>query len=421
MTKRKLFGLFLFAGAMTVLSAAAGMAAGWTTNNNGYQVYVNDNGETVTNSWIKAEENGNTIWYYATSNGTLRSGGWQKVGDIYYYFDDDAVMQTGWIDDYTYWCDESGAMRTGWRYLPIPEEFAGYGEEYVSGSSAWFYFSPANGEKFKSDDSNVKAKKVNGTTYGFDSNGVMVTGWAKTEDTTPELAGYEYFAEKSDTHFTLGQRVQGTWYTTVGPKDDDDRYNNTGDLATGDVEYFYFKSNGHPLVGTKDVCLVQKINNKVFLFNHYGNPATGLNYGSKTPETTTVDEADVYYCGESKSNSSAVAGKKITITDDSGERITIELLSSAKGVSGTRNGYLYYQGKLQKAETGTKYQIALVDGKSYVVNQSGQIQKNKTRLIDADGNKFSTNSDGTLKEVLDGNAPGYLEVTGPEIDIDERL
>lgn len=412
----KLTGFLLMTGAIAVASAFAVMAAGWTTNGSGEQVYQNADGSIVKNSWIKADNNGTTAWYYATNNGALKVSAWQKVGDSYYYFDDYGVMQTGWVDDYKYYCNPSnGAMITGWKQLTIPDEYQDNGEDYTSGENAWFYFNPSNGEKVASEDDDVLVRKIDGTAYGFDENGVMTTGWAKTEDKTPELAGYCYFAEKTDSKFKLGQRVEGTWYTTYGPTDDDGDTDTS--LATGDVEYFYFKSNGHPVVGGSEVCLVERINGKIFLFNKYGNPATGLQYGSKDINVTTSD-ADVYYCGDSKSNSSATTGKKISVTDDGGESITILLQSNAKGVTGERSGYLYYQGKLQKAETGSKYMICVVDGEQYVVNQSGFVMKNKTKLKDADGNIMNTSSSGA-PENYNGDTFESFTAAGPEIDTDD--
>ena len=79
MLKDKLAKLMLVTGALAAISAFSVMAAGWTTNSSGEQVYVQDSGSVVTNSWIKASSNGQIIWYYATQDGTLRKNGWQTV------------------------------------------------------------------------------------------------------------------------------------------------------------------------------------------------------------------------------------------------------------------------------------------------------------------------------------------------------
>ena len=116
------FKVFLLSLSATALFSGAAFAAGWSTNEQGQQVYQNDNGSVATNTWIKITQNGKTEWYYATANGSLRQDGWQKIGDSYYYFDGNGLMQTGWVQEDRYYCDpSSGKMLSGWKLLPLPE------------------------------------------------------------------------------------------------------------------------------------------------------------------------------------------------------------------------------------------------------------------------------------------------------------
>lgn len=57
---------------MTMLFGGTALAAGWTYTTSGKQVYQQDDGSIAKNTWIKAEDNGNTIWYYATNDGSLK-------------------------------------------------------------------------------------------------------------------------------------------------------------------------------------------------------------------------------------------------------------------------------------------------------------------------------------------------------------
>ena len=55
--------------------------------------------------------------------------------------------------------------------------------------------------------------------------------------------------------------------------------------------------------------------------------------------------------------------------------------SGSKAAAGTRevkNNYLFYKGKLQEADSGTKYEVIRVDGNNYLVNTSGKIAKDTT-------------------------------------------
>lgn len=411
----KMKRLILAVGLMTALSAATAFAAGWSVNSSGNQVYVQDDGSIVKSSWIKAiDTTGATIWYYAKADGALRTDGWETVSGKRYYFNADGVMQTGWIDDYRYYCDPvSGAATMGWKNLVIPEELlSSYTnrEKYSSGDTAWFYFNPTNGQKYRSDNYTVVVKSIGGLKYGFDENGIMQTGWSQIESTTPAIAGYTYFAEKSDSHFKLGQQVANTWYTTIGPMEDE--YGNSlPDLATGDVEYFYFRNNGRPVAGDGVNNMVQSVGGKRYLFNDKGNPVYGMQKGVISSSSS---EVNYYFCGSSKSECSVKTGK-FTMTQGSGDRITFYAESSGKGLTGVKDGFLYYMGRLQKADSAAKYMVCTVNNKDYVISASGQLMKNKTKLTDGDGNKFSTNSDGTLKAVIDGS-PEYMNPEPPTVD-----
>ena len=83
--------------------------------------YADANGVVnVASGWIMSndasDENGNT-WYYASSNGVLKSG-WQYVNGAWYWMDPSTFkMKTGWLNDggTWYWLQPSGAMfANGW-------------------------------------------------------------------------------------------------------------------------------------------------------------------------------------------------------------------------------------------------------------------------------------------------------------------
>ncbi|MBR1856228.1 MAG: cell wall-binding protein [Oribacterium sp.] len=414
MLRRKIAKLALTTGVLAAISAIRVMAAGWTTNAKGDQVYVQDTGNVVTNSWIKANDGGSVIWYYATQDGTLRKGGWQTVNGNKYYFDENGVMQTGWIDEYKYYCDpNSGAAVTGWKYIPIPDDFAYYYSDnanFSAGSYAWFFFNTSNSQKYFADGENVAVKTINGIKYGFDENGVMQLGWAKVKDTSPEIAGYMFFAEKTDGNFKQGQQISGTWYTTVGPLESSGSGSFDKDLATGDVEYFYFKPSGYVAAGNSNAYQVCTVNNKRYLFNEKGNPVYGMQLGCTENDSTT----HYYYCGSSKSDCSVKTGR-FSMTEADGDRITFYAQTNGRGYTGVKDGYLYYNGKLQCADSDSKYMVCNVEGKDYVISTSGSVQKSKKNLKDSDGNKVSTNGDGTLKENIEGSF-AVLEATSPDID-----
>ncbi|MFC2735105.1 MAG: cell wall-binding protein, partial [Oribacterium sp.] len=217
--------------------------------------------------------------------------------------------------------------------------------------------------------------------------------------TSPDIAGYMYFSEKATGSLKLGQRIAGTWYAAVGPNKED---------GSGNVEWFYLKSNGHPAAGSADIYDVQRINGKRYLFNDKGNPVYGIQRGKSAEDGPD----SYYYCGSSKNDCSVKTGK-MTLTQDNGERISCYFESSGKGLTGVRDNSLYYNGKLQKAEKDIRYQKAtLPNGTTYVVNENGRIMKNRKNYKDGNGIKWTSDASGKL---VQDEGLEALELSSPEI------
>lgn len=99
--------------------------------------YADANGAVnVASGWIMSkdvsDESGNT-WYYASSNGVLKSG-WQYVNGAWYWMDPSTFkMKTGWLNDggTWYWLQPSGAMfANGWLKIDGVDY-------YFNASGAW--------------------------------------------------------------------------------------------------------------------------------------------------------------------------------------------------------------------------------------------------------------------------------------------
>lgn len=305
-------------------------------------------------------------------------------------------MQTGWIDNNTYYCDKStGAMVTGWKWIEIPEEAKDLEKAY--NKNEYFYFE-ANGQVLKADtDDVVRVKKIDGKRYGFDENGVMVKGWHKAKDATPLISGYMYFAPKTENSLIEGAALCNSWYSMCGPEND-----NNEELSTGDTEWFYFDNQGFPITGTSGVGTVKKITGKRYVFNEYGNPAYGFVKG------TDGTNVYYYYCGDTKTACSVRSGK-FRVSND-GEMTDFYFDAMGRGYSGVKENKLYYNGKLQKADSDLKYVAITVNDKTYAVNQLGNVIKNKKKLKDSDGNIVSTNKYGEIEQ----NISGCLEEIEPE-------
>lgn len=110
--------------------------------------------------------------YYADEDGVLQTG-WKKVDGNWYYFDKstnkaikNAFVESG---DYEYHLDENGVMSIGW--VKVVKDNKTY----------WYYCKETpHSDSDKGDKGSVMKntwRKISGSWYYFDADGVMVTGW----------------------------------------------------------------------------------------------------------------------------------------------------------------------------------------------------------------------------------------------------
>ena len=408
----------------------------WRKGGDGLWRYVNSNGVMAVNAWVDNDdyfvgpdgimyagrwlevENGNdsgkgSDWYYFNQSGKCVKDKWEKINNNWYHFGDAGAMETGWILEDMYYCDDNGVMVTGWQRLYSPDEqddndyydYGPYTEDENDGKH-WYYFS-SSGKKVvpNSDGDEVKLKKINGAYYSLAEDGAMQTGWSCTNgDESDNIEDYRYVDSNG--------QVRVGWYSTEPPENLQNNYEH-------DVEWFYFSNKGVPKVGpprgsatTKDLV---KINGNTYLFDENGVPVYGLQ-----KVFLDKDETDytAYYFG-TRAQSSMLKGK---MNVDEGSNTTqFYFTSTGRGYTGVYENYLYYMGKLQKADSGSRYEVFTIwtgnNVKNYVVNSSGKIAKNTT-VKDRDGVKYKTNSGGVLLKEDDEDVDGKTYSTPEEPDWD---
>lgn len=384
--------------------------------------YVDENGIMVKNQWIYAEEDeespaGEEGWYYLGSAGKAATDSWQQIDGKYYCFDDDGLMYTGWHfdDEYVYYLGEDGSRRTGWVCLEYgeddePEEGDIGTAESAGDDAKWFYFQ-SSGKMVKAEEEGYVLKNIDGSKYYFDENGVMLTGWAAVEDETEagDLVGisrFKYFGDDND-----GAMAKGWKYLEEHPSDSDDAEvigaGNTEKPEEGEGYWYYFESDGTPKylssTATTISSAVGKVGSDAYFFDEYGCMQTGL-IGLEFDGT-------VYsaYFGESENDAVMRTGKETSVYDGNEEKGTYYFITSGSykggGYTGEKDGYLYYEGKLVKAEDDSDFQIFEVGGKFYLVNESGKVQTS-SKYYQVDGDYRYYYSGGTLyltdedKEIL---------------------
>lgn len=387
---------------LTVMAASfAALADGWTQNDKGWQFFVNgipvyneweldangdyfyigydgymaanqfvdidryvdSTGRMVKNAWRQIDGK----WYYFEASGRMVQGKKKQIENLWYYFDYDGAMVTGWYNDGAdwYYCDpQNGNMLTSsWKKLEPAQDMMIF-DNFDDEGSYWYYFQ-ANGKVARSMDNDYKEFVINGNRFAFDTLGRMQTGWVKLGDTEPAIAGYKYYND-SDTIGVFGAAHTG-WLSAYVPEDIH---------TSADVEWYYFDNKGVPAyAATKSGSALEANLKKItkngttysYLFNEYGNPVHGL----RKVIMSDGKETSMYFGTKSQS----CLQKGTQVIEGDGNAAKYSFSTSGYGVTGPKNGYLYYKGKLQVAEDDTKAYLK-VGAETYLVNQSGYILKN---------------------------------------------
>ena len=291
-------------------------------NENTY--YFGSNGAMVTNTWVAIESSRvdnqddyipDNYWYYFQASGKAMKGNSTKckkttIDGKKYAFNEFGQMCVGWFgedgktvnpDDeqnpfkeavYYAGGDNDGVLRTGW--ITYYDGYDGTDEIETEYSVLYFYFNTSNNKKYGCDG--AVTKKINGRTYAFTSEGVMLSGWDPYNQTTltnmfDTLVGKTvYFSGEDDGH----QVKKGWVYAVPAELIDSKKYNDDEEV------YMYFQSSGDI---TKDT--FKKINGKYYVFSRTGVMKTGVIIWSPSgvqlsPANTTdhyhyVDKLDLDY------------------------------------------------------------------------------------------------------------------------------
>ena len=119
---------------------------GWKQNTTGYW-YVKEDGSYPKEKFEKI----NDVWYYFDNSGYMLAEQWKKHTDgNWYWFDNSGHMATGWkkIADKWYYFDAEGAMATGWvKYKDTWYYLDGKNGNMVSNAfvragQGWYYLKP---------------------------------------------------------------------------------------------------------------------------------------------------------------------------------------------------------------------------------------------------------------------------------------
>lgn len=334
------------------------------------EYYVGTDGKRVYEQWVKVvnEDDWSSsdapeyYWYYYGKDGKSVVSKFRTIEDKQYYFDSDGHMVTGLveIDGSTYYFgdDNDGVMKKGW--IQLENEDDASDQDMV-----WHYFD-SEGKMIV----NQVDKKISGNYYTF-VDGEMQTGWFKLPQETvsdgtasdsnaegaekaPQApaAGYQYYDED-------GKRASG-WRTIEG----------IPGVSTEDEQYkFYFK-NGQPYFAQKGIELFN-IGSAKYGFNAKGEMQTDL-------QTLTLEDgttATYYFGGDGVMRT----GRQTIFNEDDGINQTWffhkEGSQKGQGYHGILDNVIYENGLRKQADADSRYAPVQFEGKNYLVNASGTIQK----------------------------------------------
>ena len=365
------------------------------------EYYVGEDGAMVINGWVKTspddevddpDEDGDN-WYYFGSKGKKTTES-KKINGRTYFFDEDGKMQYGWYEDdgdVYYLGSEDEGWRTdgGWLWLEKPsdeDEITDQGDDCdICDDEGWYYFG-SNGKMYK----DAQRKKVNGRYYYFNEHGQMLYEWingSKVKGTSPSNAVPDGNASPSTSNIgdmlymnpvEEGWRADG-WYEIDGSEDvgtdnDTDWYyfdDGQPERASSEKDYAGFSDGDDtPIWRTK--VKIKASSNKYFAFDEVGRMQTGLQYLPAQKAFHYFDE-----------NGYMKTGKLSNVEDDDDSYSFYFNTNNGEGVMGVKDGYLYFGGK--RLEADDDYKLYYVEGKTYLVNNKGKIQKSKTKKYAIEG------------------------------------
>ena len=389
----------------------------------GNYYFVNSSGAKITNDWRLTtpidDDSADEEWFYFQSTGKMAHDKKITYKNKTYYFDGEGKMLTGWVTydkdgegnvdeandfdkDKTFYCDETGArLEKAWIKTTEP----GVEDDNADADDYWYYF------KSSGKAQTGKGTNINSQTYLFNKKGQMLTGWVGytdsnndgEDDSYVEIGGEnsnEFLRNYTDAYFCGdeddGHAKKNKWIKTWRPSEydaedeDNDEYWYSID-KNGKV-YIPSNSDANKVAsGQKykltdatleakdyyDIIVKKNVNSKSYFFNEDGEMLSKFieidEAGAKSGLTTGM-----YYFGGDDDGSMKTGFQ--SIKDDNGDtyKFYFENKSGTNkgvGITGNKPGYLYYKGLLIKADD-YKYQLATIDGHTFIVNKNGAIQKN---------------------------------------------
>ena len=230
-------------------------------------------------------------WYCYDKNGDAYEDEFcLSNGKEFYVGEDGRMARSEWVEyeGHWYYINSSGEKATSqWKYTAPAED--------EDGEEQWYYL--------QSSGKRTEGKKltINGSTYFFNTEGAMLTGWVQGSDGSWESA------DSNDVDDVLtyycgedGARMSSQWVYTYAPGVDDE------EAEDADKRWYYILSGGKPAVGKQS-----SIKGATYFFGDDGAMLSGWVAGNEEGyqelwkeeeagtalSTAVANGMDIYYCG----------------------------------------------------------------------------------------------------------------------------
>lgn len=401
--------------------------------NNGRAYIAGDRGtsfKTINGEKYAFDSDGRMLW------------GW--VNDVSEMCNEGTDWQTA-----MYYCgaEDDGARKSGWQFIDVEEnrENLEKNKDDDSVMYYYFYFREENGKRVQDT-----TRTINGQKYSFDEYGAMDYEWTMATDSIASLSTATASVYQFFNYEDYGNRVSGWIYAipseNMHKKEYDDEMEHwyyatgggnlvVGQFKTIDGKRYAFNQYGEMLYGLQALKLNDSdptIIEDSYLIDDeseldaYMNRETNFSGDSGT---FNFDGTLLYYFGDDSDDGAMKTGKvKVEFTGDNYNYYFIKTgdykgaaFGSLEMVEGTYKEtddgeyvfiddgkYIYREGRRMEADEDLKYEAFdawgvkpdnkddVADGRFYLVNTSGSIQKKKENLKDRDGYYYCTDAKGVI-------------------------
>ena len=367
----KLVAVLSAAALLAIGASMTSFAAGWTQED-GTWVYLDRDGDRVTEDW-------------------------KKSGANYYWLDEDGQMATDMLVEDTdkndhYYVDANGVrVSNTWVSVDNEDEVTVDGKDV---DTLWYYMG-SSGKAYKASTGNeFKNVVINGKRYLFDGDGHMVSGWTAVEKSS---GGF-------DTYY-LGNENEGWAYTDWNYLEIDEDNTDVFDVSGKEYdseEWFFFQSNGKAHKNAR-----KYLSGAYYAFDENGVMKSEWVTGTPWAAKATSDDPDLqnrsFYRTDGDGRQITGWAKQFQDNNEEGEEKWYYLQPDKTGTpfnynasdaKGSGSAVKYKEGNVVDSKFGAdELAVKVIKGKTYLFNAKGELQ---TGVFTFSGNGVKKGSGGYL-------------------------